>query len=127
LAAKILLGAEVPDRMEDDGTMSFKLNRPIGGHGVTYVDILYLDQDMRILRGNAGGLFVQVQNRRDTGKVGLLLPQDDQMLVNVPPAIPLTSPIPTASSPQSTMPETGMQLSRIQSVRGDLSCLVEAC
>ena len=32
LAAKALLGAEVPDHMEDDGSMEFRLHRPIGGH-----------------------------------------------------------------------------------------------
>lgn len=93
LAAKIMLGAEIPDKMEDDGSMSYKLNRPIGGHGVAYVDILYLDQDMRILRGNRGSLFVQVRDRTATTTSSssscgmmmdtcLLLPQQEQVLLD---------------------------------------------
>jgi len=39
LAAKLLLGASVPDKMEEDGTMSYYLKRPIGGHGTTFVDV----------------------------------------------------------------------------------------
>lgn len=92
LAAKFMLGAEIPDKMEDDGSMSYKLNRPIGGHGVAYVDILYLDQDMRILRGNAGSLFVQVRDRTTTTTSSsscgmmmdtcLLLPKQEQVLLD---------------------------------------------
>ena len=58
LAAKLLLGAEVPEKMEDDGSMSFSLNRPIGGHGTAYVDVLYLDDTLRIVQGHRGSLFV---------------------------------------------------------------------
>jgi len=63
LAAKMLLGADLPDRMEDDGSMSYSLHRPIGGHGTTFVDVLYLDEDLRITRGNAGSVFVQVKQK----------------------------------------------------------------
>ena len=31
LAAKLLLGASVPKGLEEDGSMNFKLNRPVGG------------------------------------------------------------------------------------------------
>ncbi len=58
LAAKLLLGAEVPEKMEDNGSMSFNLNRPIGGHGTAYVDVLYLDETLRIVQGHRGSLFV---------------------------------------------------------------------
>ncbi len=58
LAAKILLGAEIPEGMNADGSMRFKLNRPIGGHGTAYVDVLYLDETLRIVRGHHGSLFV---------------------------------------------------------------------
>jgi hypothetical protein len=58
LAAKLLLGAEVPTILEDDGSMSFTLHRPIGGHGTTYVDVLYLDETLRVVQGNRGSLFV---------------------------------------------------------------------
>lgn len=62
LTARVMLGAEVPTGMDDDGTISFVLNRPIGGHGVAFVDILYLDEDMRITRGNLGAIFVQLRD-----------------------------------------------------------------
>jgi len=58
LAAKLLLGAEVPDKIEEDGSMSYKLHRPIGGHGSAYVDVLYMDDTLRIVQGNRGSLFV---------------------------------------------------------------------
>lgn len=58
LAAKLLLGALVPEGIEADGTMSFSLKRPIGGHGSAFVDIAYMDDDLRIMRGHQGSLYV---------------------------------------------------------------------
>jgi hypothetical protein len=43
LAANLLMGAQVPREMKDDGTLSYNFTRPLGGHGVAYVDVLYLD------------------------------------------------------------------------------------
>lgn len=67
LAAKVFLGAEVPDGMEEDGTMRYTLHRPIGRHGSTYVDVLYLDEDLAITKGNFGTVFVQ--SRQGAAKV----------------------------------------------------------
>lgn len=58
LAAKLLLGALLPEEMNEDGTMSFALKRPIGGHGCAYCDILYLDNTLRITRGHHGSFYV---------------------------------------------------------------------
>ncbi len=88
LAAKLLLGAEVPEQLDEDGSMvcrivdeeseikcshflylshhntfllllkTFQLNRPIGGHGSAYVDILYLDETLRIVQGHRGSLYI---------------------------------------------------------------------
>ena len=58
LAAKLFLGADVPDQMDEDGTMRYELKRPIGGHGLAYTDVLYLDDDLRILRGHHGQIYV---------------------------------------------------------------------
>ena len=58
LAAKLLLGALSPEGMEDDGTMSFVLKRPIGGHGSVYCDIVFMDETLRIMRGHHGSLYV---------------------------------------------------------------------
>ena len=58
LAAKLLLGALLPEDMDSDGTMSFVLKRPIGGHGSAFVDIVYMDEDLRIMRGHHGSLYI---------------------------------------------------------------------
>mmetsp|Transcript_16678 Transcript_16678/g.25885 ORF Transcript_16678/g.25885 Transcript_16678/m.25885 type:complete len:662 (-) Transcript_16678:98-2083(-) len=58
LAAKILLGARVPDQMEEDGTMSYILKRPIGGHGSAYCDVLFMDDTLRIMQGHHGTIYV---------------------------------------------------------------------
>ena len=70
LAAKLLLGALVPDEMEADGKMSFVLKRPIGGHGSAYCDIVYMDDDLRIMRGHNGSVYVCTR-----------VPEPDQVLV----------------------------------------------
>jgi hypothetical protein len=76
LAAKVLLGATVTtaannsgssssppsDAAEgdesDDGCMSYQLRRPIGGHGQVFCDVLYADEDFRVLRGHHGTVYV---------------------------------------------------------------------
>jgi hypothetical protein len=58
LAGKLLLGALSPEGMEEDGTMSFALKRPIGGHGSVYCDIVYMDDTLRIMRGHHGSVYV---------------------------------------------------------------------
>eukprot|EP00980_Cylindrotheca_fusiformis_P020695 scaffold7738_cov133-Cylindrotheca_fusiformis.AAC.4 len=58
LAAKLLLGALLPEEMNEDGTVSFALKRPIGGHGCAFCDILYLDSNLRITRGHHGSVYV---------------------------------------------------------------------
>ena len=39
MAAKLLLGADVPNKMEEDGHMEYVLHRPVGGHAKVYVDV----------------------------------------------------------------------------------------
>ena len=58
LAAKVLLGAHLPETVQEDGTMSFVLKRPIGGHGSAYCDIIFMDEDLRIMRGHHGSVYV---------------------------------------------------------------------
>lgn len=58
LAAKVLLGANASDVVEADGSMSYTLTRPIGGHGSAFCDVLYLDDSLRIVRGHHGSLYV---------------------------------------------------------------------
>ncbi|KAL7576064.1 hypothetical protein ACA910_000848 [Epithemia clementina (nom. ined.)] len=58
LAVKLLMGATVPDHMAEDGTMDYTFQRPLGGHGLAYVDTLYVDESLRIVKGHRGTIFV---------------------------------------------------------------------
>ena len=58
LAARVLLGAHIPDSMNSDGMLSYTLRRPIGGHSVAFVDILHLDNDLRVMKGHKDQLYV---------------------------------------------------------------------
>ena len=57
LASKILLGA-VHEPMNNQGTVGFHLNKPIGGHGSAYCDIIYMDDELRVMRGHSGSIYV---------------------------------------------------------------------
>ena len=57
LASKILLGI-VHEEMNDKGIIGYHLNKPIGGHGLAYVDVVYMDEDLRIMRGHSGSVYV---------------------------------------------------------------------
>jgi len=59
--ARVAMGASIPDGMESDGKMSYHLNRPIGGHKVAFVDLLYLDETLRIVRASSGSVHVMVR------------------------------------------------------------------
>eukprot|EP00522_Entomoneis_paludosa_P008944 CAMPEP_0172451832 /NCGR_PEP_ID=MMETSP1065-20121228/9696_1 /TAXON_ID=265537 /ORGANISM="Amphiprora paludosa, Strain CCMP125" /LENGTH=520 /DNA_ID=CAMNT_0013203803 /DNA_START=76 /DNA_END=1638 /DNA_ORIENTATION=+ len=61
LAAKCFLGAHLPQGMEADGSLNYSLQRPIGGHGQVYVDVLYCDETMRIIQGHGGSVFVSIR------------------------------------------------------------------
>ncbi len=58
LAVKLLMGASVPKEVAEDGSMEYTFSRPLGGHGMAYVDVIYLDESMRIVRGHRGTTFV---------------------------------------------------------------------
>ena len=47
LAAKLLLGVDVPHKMEDDGRLEYALHRPVGGQGRAHIDVSWV-------RGPAG-------------------------------------------------------------------------
>lgn len=62
IAARLLLGADIPDQMDEvDGSMDYTFHRPIGGHGQHYVDVLYLDHNLRIMRGHHGTIYVSTR------------------------------------------------------------------
>jgi len=52
----------VPCPMEPDGKMSYQLDKPMEGQ---IVDILYLDDTLRILRGSRGDLHVEARVPKD--------------------------------------------------------------
>lgn len=54
LAAKILLGATIPEGLGEDGRMEYKFKRPIGG----WNDVLFGDESLMILRGQHGSMYV---------------------------------------------------------------------
>lgn len=60
-AAKLAMGATIPEKMEQDGKMSYSLKRPIGGHDTASVDLLYLDDTIRIARSNTGSVHVMAR------------------------------------------------------------------
>jgi len=92
MAAKLLLGAELPNKMDEDGQMKYVLHRPVGGHGKVYVDVssfcclvtlqyyrrqltsccisysasilqvLYLDEDILIMRGHHGTVYAMARS-----------------------------------------------------------------
>jgi hypothetical protein len=58
LAVKLLMGATAPKPMGEDGSMEYSFTRPLGGHGMAYVDVIYLDETLRIVRGHRGTVMV---------------------------------------------------------------------
>jgi len=62
MAAKVLLGVDAPSKMEDNGQMGYSLNRPVGGHGKAYIDVLYLDDDLLIMKGHHGTIYAMARS-----------------------------------------------------------------
>jgi hypothetical protein len=59
LAVKLLMGATIPDTMDaTTGSMEYTFTRPLGGHGMAFVDTLYCDESLRIVKGHRGTIFV---------------------------------------------------------------------
>jgi hypothetical protein len=52
--AKMFMGAEPSEGMLEDGSLTYLLKKPIGGHKTAYQQVIYLDDDTRITRGNRG-------------------------------------------------------------------------
>jgi len=54
LAVRLLLGIQIADHMEEDGSMEYIFKRPIPG----YCDVLYQDQNLRIFKGHHSSIYV---------------------------------------------------------------------
>ncbi|KAL7456748.1 hypothetical protein ACHAWC_008218 [Mediolabrus comicus] len=57
LAQKILLGA-VSEPMDENGVIGFHLRNPIGGHSSAFCDVVYMDNDLRVMKGHSGSVYV---------------------------------------------------------------------
>ena len=57
MAQNILLGA-VSEPMDEEGMIGFHLKRPIGGHSSAFCDIVYTDDDLRVMRGHSGSIYL---------------------------------------------------------------------
>lgn len=66
LAVKWLMGAVIPDSIDPEtGVMEYEFTKPLGGHGLAYIDTLYCDESLRIIRGHRGTYFVFVRVGQD--------------------------------------------------------------
>lgn len=54
LAARLFLGVCTPEVMEDDGSMEYIFMKPLRAH----CDVLYLDENLRIIKGSLGTIYV---------------------------------------------------------------------
>lgn len=50
-----MMGLEKPTGLAADGSMSYEMKKPPGN---AYLDILYLDDELRITRGSAGSIVI---------------------------------------------------------------------
>jgi len=59
LAVQFLMGATLPTVVDEStGAFAYSFERPLGGHGMTYMDTLYADESLRILKGHRGTTYV---------------------------------------------------------------------
>jgi hypothetical protein len=61
--AKLMMGAAADDFMSTKGKISFSLTRPLAA----YIDLLYMDESLRIMRGGSGTIFAFARTQEGTG------------------------------------------------------------
>jgi len=61
LAYRFLMGVTLDDEMAPDGSMEYRFHSPLGGHGSAYVDTVFIDESLRIVRGHRGTTFVSTR------------------------------------------------------------------
>ena len=44
--------------MDEAGMIGFYLKRPLGGHDLASVDLIYMDDDIRVMRGHSGSVYL---------------------------------------------------------------------
>lgn len=63
MGAKLFLGAELPNEMDPNGKMEYTLHRPFGGHGKGHADVMYVDGELLITKGQSGSIHVMVAQK----------------------------------------------------------------
>ena len=63
MGAKLFLGAELPNEMDPNGKLEYTLHRPYGGHGKGHADVMYVDGELLITKGQSGSLHVMVAQK----------------------------------------------------------------
>ena len=56
--ANLFMGAEPTKGMRQDGSLTYVMKKPIGGHQQAYQQVLYLDDKLRVTVGNKGTIVV---------------------------------------------------------------------
>jgi hypothetical protein len=59
--ARSKMGATSPDCMEEDGKMSYRLMKPVAGHEISFVEIIFIDETVRVMRANTGVFYVSAR------------------------------------------------------------------
>jgi hypothetical protein len=63
MGAKLFLGAELPNEMDESGKLEYTLHRPYGGHGKGHADVMYVDGELLITKGQSGSIHVMVASK----------------------------------------------------------------
>jgi hypothetical protein len=61
LKARSKMGATFSDYMEGDGKISYHLKMPVAGHEISFVEILFMDETIRVMRANTGIIYVSAR------------------------------------------------------------------
>jgi hypothetical protein len=61
LKARSKMGATSSDSMEEDGKMSYRLKNPVAGHEVSFVEIIFMDETVRVMRANTGVVYISAR------------------------------------------------------------------
>lgn len=89
LAAKLIMGACVNDEMDKDGTLKYTLTRPVA----SYIDLIYLDNSLQVLRGSSGTVYVHVRLPGGSGAVHQSTYSDQLLPSPVDPYTSTPSPV----------------------------------
>jgi hypothetical protein len=61
LKARSKIGATSSYSMEGDGKMSYHLKKPVAGHDFSFVEIIFMDETIRVMRANTGVIYVSAR------------------------------------------------------------------